>query len=122
MSKKLVSELDALNIWSSVMVDGKRVKGVAAGEHHTVAWTEAGEMFAWGKGTDGQLGLGALQQEVRVPRLVQALGQVVQVSTGDSCTVVRTAEGDVVAFGWNGSQGLLRLGRGLTPRAVVLAP
>lgn len=26
MSKKLVSELDALNIWSSVMVDGKRVK------------------------------------------------------------------------------------------------
>ena len=35
-----------------------RVVEVAAGKHHTVAVVEGGEVFSWGRGGDGRLGLG----------------------------------------------------------------
>jgi len=44
--------------------------GAAVGEYHTVMWTEAGDLFTFGYGGDGQLGGGA--QNEAVPRLVEA--------------------------------------------------
>jgi len=50
---------------------GKKV--TSAGCMHTDAWTEAGELFTVGRGGDGQLGHGGIQNELLVPRLVEAL-------------------------------------------------
>ena len=50
---------------------GKMVIGAAAGNTHTVARTDEGELFTFGHGHDGKLGHGGTQNEL-VPRLVEA--------------------------------------------------
>ena len=56
---------------------GKDVVGATAGDTHTAAWTEAGELFTFGHGNLGQLGHGGDGQGgdnvEAVPRLVEAL-------------------------------------------------
>lgn len=39
----------------------RRVALLACGWRHTVAVTEAGEVYSWGRGVNGQLGHGAEQ-------------------------------------------------------------
>ena len=51
---------------------GKTIVSVAAGDHHTAVWTEAGELFTFGLEGHGRLGHGRTQTE-RVPRLIEAL-------------------------------------------------
>jgi len=51
---------------------GKKAIGAAAGGWHTAVWTDAGELFTFGLGQNGQLGHGEGQYEL-VPRLVEAL-------------------------------------------------
>jgi inhibitor of Bruton tyrosine kinase len=41
----------------------KRVIAVAAGKHHTVAVTSAGEVFTWGSNRDGRLGYSAIDTQ-----------------------------------------------------------
>jgi len=36
---------------------------VTGGEHHTIALTKSGEVFAWGRNDDGQLGLGHTKEQ-----------------------------------------------------------
>ena len=52
---------------------GFHFRGVAAGAHHTVAVTAEGYVYAWGKGSDGQLGLGTRTHHTS-PRLIPGLG------------------------------------------------
>jgi len=58
---------------------GKNVVGAAAGNTHTVVWTETGELFTFGYGNTGKLGHGGEGLEL-VPRLVEALAE-----EGDWC-------------------------------------
>ena len=51
---------------------GKRVVGVAAGDAHTVVWTDEGKAYSFGHGVLGQLGHGGEEDEL-VPRLVSYL-------------------------------------------------
>jgi regulator of chromosome condensation len=37
---------------------GKNIKNITGGEHHTIAVDDKGDVYAWGKNDDGQLGLG----------------------------------------------------------------
>ena len=62
-------------------LSGKKVIGVAAGEQHTAVWTEIGELFAFGSGSNGRLGHGGNQIE-RVPRLVEGSCR----GEGDRCS------------------------------------
>lgn len=39
-------------------LEGKKVVQVACGFHHTICLTADGELYAWGKGKEGALGLG----------------------------------------------------------------
>lgn len=48
--------------------------GVAAGWGHTVAWTQGGELWAWGLNDQGQLGTGSYES---VPRVRWAARRVV---------------------------------------------
>jgi alpha-tubulin suppressor-like RCC1 family protein len=53
---------------------GKRVVGAAAGEHHTVVWTDEGKAYSFGNGGDGQLGHGSEEDEF-APRLIEGVHQ-----------------------------------------------
>lgn len=41
---------------------------IACGESHSVALSDQGQLFAWGAGSDGQLGLTTIEDSVAVPR------------------------------------------------------
>ena len=62
---------------------GTKVVGAAAGDKHIAVWTEAGDLFTFGKGLCGRLGHGGAQGEL-VSRLVEALAgkKVVGASIG----------------------------------------
>jgi len=96
---------------------GKKVVGAAAGERHTVAWTEERELFTFGWGNQGRLGHGVLQTE-RVPRLVEALAgkQVIGAAAGKYHTAAWTEEGELFTFG-NAFYG--QLGHGATQNELV---
>ena len=48
---------------------GKKAIGVSAGVNHTAAWTDEGELFTFGDGSNGKLCHGGEEDEL-VPRLV----------------------------------------------------
>ena len=89
---------------------GKKVVGASAGENHTAAWTDEGELFTFGYGSRGQLGHGGTQNE-SVPRLVEVLAgnKVVGAAAGKHYTAVWTDAGELFTFGY-GDRG--RLGHG----------
>jgi alpha-tubulin suppressor-like RCC1 family protein len=100
---------------------GKQVVGAAAGEYHSLVWTNTGEVYTFGDGASGQLGHGGNTRE-RVPRVVEALtGQrVVGAAAAGSHSVVWTDTGEVYTFG-DDESGQLRHGEdddGLVPRVV----
>ena len=98
---------------------------VAAGKTHSMALAASGELYAWGDGSSGQLGLGIYglgNKHVHVPRVVGGIGgAVVGMAGGDRHSLVTTAEGRVLAFGL-GVDGRLGLGAGvitaLTPTVI----
>ena len=100
---------------------------VAAGEHHSMALTAAGELYAWGEGGKGQLGHGG-KENLAVPRVVSGIeGAVMGIAGGEHHSLVTTVEGRVLAFGGkgpfgSGGSGRLGLGAGveeaLTPTAI----
>ena len=63
---------------------GKKVVGASAGEHHTAAWTDAGELFTCGSAFFGKLGHEGQDYHScqRVPMLVEALEGKKVVDTG----------------------------------------
>eukprot|EP00741_Cyanophora_paradoxa_P015422 tig00020875_g14885.t1 len=72
-----------------------RIRALACGTHHTAAATEAGELFVWGSGEFGRLGIGDQgEQGVAQPVLVESLkGQkVIAVECGSFHTVAVVAE------------------------------
>jgi alpha-tubulin suppressor-like RCC1 family protein len=94
---------------------------VAAGSQHTMALKASGELYAWGKGSEGQLGHGG-KEHLAVPRVVDGIeGAVVGMAGGSTYSIVTTAEGRVLVFG-SGDDGRLGLGAGveeaLTPTAI----
>jgi len=99
---------------------GRKVVGVSAGGSHTAVWTEAGELFTFGRGDNGKLGHGT--QNESVPRLVEALvgKKVIDVAAGEDHTAVLTEAGEAFTF-WAGYNA--KLGHGgeeneLVPRLV----
>ena len=67
----------------------KTVSGVSAGTGHTAVWTEAGELFTFGRGYRGRLALGHGGQENEfVPRLVEALAGKRVIGAAPRATVV----------------------------------
>lgn len=79
------------------------------GRSFTVAVTEDGVVWCWGRGREGQCGPGAFKHaslDVMNPRLLQlppAVADVVitEVSCGHSHTVALTADGECVSWGYN---------------------
>jgi len=51
-----------------VALEAQIVLAVSCGESHTLALNDKGQVFSWGRGSDGQLGLHNFEECVRVPR------------------------------------------------------
>lgn len=84
------------------------VAHISAAGHHTMAVTTAGELWSWGWGDDGQLGLGDFGQERLVPTRVGGKGgflsePVRMACCGDTFSMAVTTTGLLWSWGDNDS-------------------
>ena len=87
------------------------IKGIAAGWSHCAAVTESGQLYCWGDGRLGQLGIGHTSGSP-VPAEVKAFSvgtKAIQVTCGESFTVVLDDKGGLWSFG-GAEYGRLGLG------------
>lgn len=91
-------------------LSGENIVEIACGDKHSVALTAGGDVFTWGEGALGQLGLGAkLQRHLRPSRIPVLLTQrIVSISAGSSHTGCVDDEGNVYMWG-EGQSGRLGL-------------
>ena len=90
--------------WMPSMVTALRqqcIVDIAAGDMHTVVVTNAGDIWSWGRGSEGQLGHGTLSHE-NMPRLLNLGGDFFKsVTAGRFHTLCTTTSGHVRSFGKN---------------------
>ena len=85
-------------------LDHEHITQVQCGASHSLAVTKCGKLYCWGKNSQGQLGIGTLEDET-VPTLVASLctGKdsviVKQVAAGWEHTVILTSTGLLYACG-----------------------
>ena len=87
---------------------------VAAGDLHTCAIQNDGELYCWGKGGNGRLGIGSTSEKKVATRVKGVDGSgyltdIVQVSAGEKHTCALKSDGKAYCWG-DGDNG--RLGRG----------
>jgi alpha-tubulin suppressor-like RCC1 family protein len=90
-------------------------KDVSAGSFHSLALSQAGRVWAWGRGAEGQLGDG-LRTTHGTPVEVSSLSGVVDVDGGRYHTLAVKSDGTVWAWGENSSR---QLGDGTTTDRTV---
>lgn len=73
---------------------------ISAGLYHTLLSTEAGEVYAWGDNSYGQLGIGGRSNK-EIPMQVEGLSDIIAVSAGDYHSVALSSNGDVYSWGRN---------------------
>ena len=84
-------------------ISSRTVAQVACGAKHSLALTQEGDVFAWGSGTEGQLGLGEgkTHELVFTPRYISGLQgtPVAQIGAGAHHSVALTAYKTVYTWG-----------------------
>ncbi|XXG87075.1 hypothetical protein AAC387_Pa11g1857 [Persea americana] len=80
--------------------EGVSVKMVAAGAEHTAAITEDGDLYGWGWGRYGNLGLGDRSDRL-VPEKVSAVDKMVSVACGWRHTISVSSSGSLYTYGWS---------------------
>jgi len=95
---------------------------IAAGGSHSFALTLSGTLFAWGKNSSGQLGLGD-KEDRKIPTLVESLRSkhITYVCCGSEHTAVLTKFGRIFTFGCgkNGQLGHNNLNQESNPKQVL---
>src|SRR5262249_5241758 len=90
------------------------VRKIALGAHHACAVTDAGSLFCWGHGLNGELGTESTDDigTATGPTAVHLKAglSVREIALGDDNTCVLATTGEVYCFGSNGS-GQLGIGR-----------
>nr|XP_023493507.1 probable E3 ubiquitin-protein ligase HERC6 isoform X2 [Equus caballus] len=89
-----------------------RVSLVSCGQEHSLAVCHRGRVFAWGAGSEGQLGTGEVKGINFTPKKIKTLTgiKIIQVSCGDYHSLALSEGGQVFSWGKN-SQGQLGLGK-----------
>jgi hypothetical protein len=97
---------------------GCQIKRVAVGHEHMAAITEAGELYAWGTNSSGQLGLPGLKGRQALPQRVALPDGIVglDVFCGPDATALLTSPSRLLACGNNANNKL-----GLNPRFGLLS-
>ena len=83
-----------------VYLKHKKIAKVAAGSIFSLAITAAGEVFVWGNGEQGQLGLGNLRKTVEVPCVVDSLQNevILDAVCGEASVICVSKAGTL--YGW----------------------
>jgi len=76
-------------------------KALAAGEEHTCAIDDAGDVSCWGANALGQLGAGSAAPSSAKPMRVTGLSKVTAVASSYSHTCAVDGSGDVYCWGYN---------------------
>ncbi|XP_006143352.1 probable E3 ubiquitin-protein ligase HERC6 [Tupaia chinensis] len=89
-----------------------RVDLVSCGKEHSLAVCHKGRVFAWGAGSEGQLGIGEFKERSFTPQKIKALAgiKIIQVSCGYYHSLALSEDGQVFSWGKN-SHGQLGLGK-----------
>ncbi|XP_048799412.1 probable E3 ubiquitin-protein ligase HERC4 [Lagopus muta] len=76
---------------------------IACGDHHSMALSAGGHLFAWGLNTHGQLGVGSQDPLITKPQLVKGLQgiPIAQIAAGGAHSVVVSLSGAVYSWGKN---------------------
>jgi len=117
-NKQLTPQKVVLEVTVSGRAKGhlKGVRSVDCGYSNTAAIMENGELWVWGAGSDGRLGLGKLQQRVWVPKRIElasdgeAMPKVSMVSMGSWHCGCVSEDGAVYMWG-RGEWGNLGTGK-----------
>ena len=84
----------------------EKVKTVSAGDCHSAAINEKGELFVWGCNLTGACGFPPNEKYILAPRelVIEEGGKkkLKEVKCGDTFTVVQTEENELFAFGFDG--------------------
>jgi RCC1 and BTB domain-containing protein len=89
-------------------LNGLVVTNVACGSAHTAVVTKAGEVWTWGWGHFGQLGIGSNKNAVTPCRVTALQGvRVILAACGSAHTAVTSDNGHTYTWGWgvNGQLG-----------------
>ncbi|XP_020245605.1 ultraviolet-B receptor UVR8-like, partial [Asparagus officinalis] len=81
--------------------EGIPVKMIAAGAEHTAAVTEDGDLYGWGWGQYGNLGLGDRNDRLIPEKVLQTNGQkMVSIACGWRHTITVSSSGTLYTYGW----------------------
>ncbi len=86
----------------------KNIIQISAGSYHTLALTNEGLIYSFGKNDYGQLGLGNYDN-INIPTLVLKINNIIQISAGYNHSLALTNTGKIYSWGIN-STGQLGLG------------
>jgi hypothetical protein len=97
------------------LLNHRNILDVKAGEQHSLAMGEGGEVYSWGSNRFGQLGVSLPSTSLHLNLLPQKLplptvSPVISISAGSRHSGVVTEDGEVVTWGW-GEEGQLGNGR-----------
>lgn len=100
------TDISVVKHWKEL--SGKDVTQIDCGHNFMVALTMAGVIYAWGTGSEGQLGLGEdnCQTKMDTPQLIESLPQVAQIACGDEYMAAIDADGKCWTWG-KGESGAL---------------
>ncbi|XP_004390203.2 probable E3 ubiquitin-protein ligase HERC6 isoform X1 [Trichechus manatus latirostris] len=89
-----------------------KVDLLSCGKEHCLAVCHKGRVFAWGAGSEGQLGTGGFEELKFTPKKVNTLAdiKIIQVSCGHYHSLALSQDGKVFSWGKN-SDGQLGLGK-----------
>lgn len=85
-------------------LEGIPVQSVACGKMHTMCLTKSGEVYAWGEGQYGRLGLSSNSTRLTPMKIDQAIfgdEKIVQLKAGAYHGIALTASGKVYIWGRN---------------------
>eukprot|EP00286_Rhodomonas_abbreviata_P006484 CAMPEP_0181343100 /NCGR_PEP_ID=MMETSP1101-20121128/31399_1 /TAXON_ID=46948 /ORGANISM="Rhodomonas abbreviata, Strain Caron Lab Isolate" /LENGTH=490 /DNA_ID=CAMNT_0023454693 /DNA_START=148 /DNA_END=1617 /DNA_ORIENTATION=+ len=83
-------------------LESRNIVGITAGDSHSIAWDDRGNVYSWGRNKEGQLGHGSRDPiRVTTPQLVQGLRHecIVQAAAGPSHTLLVSKSGKLYACG-----------------------
>ena len=77
-----------------------RIAALSGGDYHSLAVTTSGELYAFGRNNNAQLGDPSLNDRVYTPVRVMEDVRIVDVSAGWGGSLVLSEDGDVYKLGW----------------------
>ncbi|GMH76781.1 hypothetical protein TrRE_jg909 [Triparma retinervis] len=97
------------------LLSHRNIVDVKAGEQHSLAMGEEGDVYSWGSNRFGQLGVSLPSTSLHLNLLPQKLplpttSPVISISAGSRHSGVVTEDGEVITWGW-GEEGQLGNGR-----------